>query len=261
MVEVGNARLYHGNCIDLMMSLPENSVDMILCDLPYGQINRGNKNATWDNIIPFEDLWRCYKRIAKSQSTIVLFASGMFTARLMTSNPQWWRYNLIWEKNTPTGFLDANRRPLRSHEDIVVFTPQGNCCYNPQKTKVTPRRYSHNSNDRTNSIYGNFLPSRGGVVVDEIYPRSILYFNRDANLVHPTQKPVALCEWLIRTYSNVGNMVLDNCMGSGSSGVAATNCDRRFIGMELLDKYFDIAVSRISHAKHDKDHEQLTLFE
>lgn len=232
-----------GNCLALMKDIPDNSIDMILCDLPYGITSR-NK---WDSVIPFEPLWEQYKRITKENAAIVLFGSGMFTADLMTSNKSMWRYNLIWEKTQPTGFLNAKKMPLRSHEDICVFyksTP----VYNPQKTSGHERKVStakHKQNSKNTTNYGE----HGLTTYDstERYPRSVLTFSKDIqkSALHPTQKPLALCEYLIKTYTNEGAVVLDNCMGSGTTCVAAKNLNRRYIGFELDEDYFRIAQERL----------------
>lgn len=230
-----------------MKDIPDGSIDMILCDLPFGQTSR-NK---WDVVIPFEPLWEQYRRIVKDNGAIVLFANGMFTAELMYSNKSMWRYNLIWEKTQPTGFLNARKMPLRSHEDICIFY-KGMPTYNPQKSTGHKRKVSkaeHKTNCKNTTDYGE----HGLTTYDstERYPRSVLKFAKDSqkSALHPTQKPVALLEYLIKTYTNPGETVLDNCMGSGSVGVACLNTDREFIGIELDRHYFGIANERIS--KHN----------
>lgn len=230
-----------------MKDIPDGSIDMILCDLPFGQTSR-NK---WDVVIPFEPLWEQYRRIVKDNGAIVLFANGMFTAELMYSNKSMWRYNLIWEKTQPTGFLNAKKMPLRSHEDICIFY-KGMPTYNPQKSTGHKRKVSkaeHKTNCKNTTDYGE----HGLTTYDstERYPRSVLKFAKDSqkSALHPTQKPVALLEYLIKTYTNPGETVLDNCMGSGSVGVACLNTDREFIGIELDRHYFGIANERIS--KHN----------
>ena len=230
-----------------MKDIPDDSIDMILCDLPFGQTSR-NK---WDVVIPFEPLWEQYRRIVKDNGAIVLFANGMFTAELMYSNKSMWRYNLIWEKTQPTGFLNAKKMPLRSHEDICIYY-KGMPTYNPQKSTGHKRKVSkaeHKTNCKNTTDYGE----HGLTTYDstERYPRSVLKFAKDSqkSALHPTQKPVALLEYLIKTYTNPGETVLDNCMGSGSVGVACLNTDREFIGIELDRRYFCIANERIS--KHN----------
>ena len=259
-------KIYLGDCLDLMPQIKNKSVDLILCDLPYGVLNRSNKNAQWDNIIPFEPLWDNYKRVIKDNGTIVLFAQGMFTAKLMFSNPEWWRYNLIWYKEQVTGFLDCNRKPLRCHEDICVFTPKyiQDCTYNPQMIKVEPhlRNHSRGGNSvRTNNCYGN-LKAVPQVISDEKFPRSIISFPKQTKFggeqeykYHPTNKPVNLLRYLILTYSNEGELVLDNTMGSGSTCVACIKEKRKYIGIEMNEKYYNVAKERIQ-----KELNQPTLF-
>ena len=245
-----------------MQNIPDKSVDCILCDLPYGQLNKSNKHAAWDVVIPFEALWEQYKRIIKDNGAIVLFAQGMFTAQLMTSNPKMWRYNLIWQKGGRySGFLNAKRQPLREHEDICVFYKK-QPTYNPQMVKCLPHQRNHSrgkmEKEQTNRCYGKF-----GKAVDIItnlkYPKSILNFKRPHPQIHPTEKPVALLEYLINTYTNDGDTVLDNCMGSGSTGVAAVNTNRKFIGIELDENYYNIAKQRIDEAIKKKS--EKTLFD
>lgn len=238
-----SVQLHCGDCLELMQNIEDKSIDMILCDLPYGT----TKNK-WDTIIPFDKLWEQYNRIIKDNGAIVLFAQGMFTAQLMTSQPKSWRYNLIWEKDRPSGFLNAKKMPLRSHEDICVFykkTPT----YNPQMWEGKPShgigKAKGEDNCKNNNNYGNF--SRVEREGNLKYPRSILEFQRPHPPIHPTQKPVELLEWLVKTYSNEGETILDNCMGSGSTGVACVNTNRKFIGIELDENYFNIAKERIEN--------------
>ena len=239
--------LWHGDCLELMSKISDGSVDMILCDLPYG-VTANNK---WDIVIPFDGLWQQYKRIIKDNGAIALFGNGMFTADLMTSNRGMWRYNLIWEKTQPTGFLNAKKMPLRSHEDICVFYKKLPT-YNPQKSygharKVT--KYEHGLQSKKTDNYGDY----GRTTYDstERYPKSVITFSKDIqkSALHPTQKPVALLEYLVNTFTNPGETVLDNCMGSGSTGVACKKTGRNFIGIELDDGYFDIAKRRIEEGQ------------
>ena len=237
--------LYKGDCLELMKDIPDGSVDMILCDLPYGF----TKNK-WDSVIDLSLLWEQYTRVIKDTGVIILFGGGMFTAELMLSNKRLWRYNLIWEKNRPTGYLNAKKMPLRSHEDICVFYEKLPT-YNPQKTYGHKRKVSTAEHKVTSKCTHNY-GKHGLTTYDstERYPVSVLRFAKDTNLValHPTQKPVALLEYLIKTYSNEGETVLDNCMGSGSTGVACINTNRDFIGIELDTTYYDIAVKRMAEA-------------
>ena len=226
-----------------MPSINDGSVDMILCDLPYG-ITARNK---WDSVIPFSYLWDQYNRIIKDNGAIVLFGCGMFTANLMKSNPDMWRYNLIWQKTQPTGFLNANKMPLRAHEDICVFYKKPGT-YNPQKTDGHIRKVSsadHKRNCNKSTDYGDYHFSSYDST--ERFPTSVLRFPKDTQKckLHPTQKPVALLEWLIKTYSNEEDVILDNCMGSGSTGIACMNTNRKFIGIELDENYYNTAKKRI----------------
>ena len=234
------------DCLDGMKEIPDRSIDMILCDLPYG-ITR-NK---WDSVLPFPSLWANYQRIISDHGAIVLFGSGMFTALCMCSNPLMWRYNLIWEKTEPTGFLNANKMPLRSHEDIMVFYKKLPT-YNPQKTTghaLKISRAEHKANCKKSSNYGDHeLKSYEST---ERFPKSVIVCKSDKQKAsfHPTQKPVALLEYLIKTYTDEGDVVLDNCMGSGSTCVAAVNTNRHYIGFELESQYFQIASERIKEAE------------
>ncbi|GLB26495.1 methyltransferase [Lacrimispora xylanolytica] len=223
--------------------LDNRSIDCIICDLPYGQTAR-NK---WDTIIPFAPLWKQYERIIKDNGAIILFGNGMFTADLMQSNRKLWRYNLIWEKTQPTGFQNANRMPMRSHEDICIFY-KNPPVYNPQKTtgherKVSTAEHKRNSKQSTNyrEIENYTYDST------ERFPRSVWKFAKDSqkSALHPTQKPVALVEELIKTYTNEGNLILDNCAGSMTTAVAAINTKRNYICMEKDKEIFETGRDRI----------------
>ena len=246
-------KLLQGDCLELMRNIPDKSIDMILCDLPYGVLNKKNPNAKWDCVLPFADLWREYERITKENGAIVLFGSGMFTADLMQSNRKLWKYNLVWKKgNRPTGFLNAKKQPLRISEDICVFYRK-QPIYNPQFTigeKCHSRGGAENSIQKQarNGCYGEFK-STPITLTNEKYPLSIIDIAKEyPQKYHPTQKPVVLLEYLIKTYTNEGDVVLDNCMGSGSTGVACVNTGRDFIGIELDENYFNIAKNRIEQA-------------
>jgi DNA modification methylase len=240
-VQINDATLYCGDCLEIMSTLPNASVDLILCDLPYG-----TTACTWDSVIPLASLWNEYRRIAKPSTAIVLTASQPFTSALVMSNPKWFRYCWVWEKPVGTGFLDANRKPLKCHEDICVFYGK-QPTYNPQKWKGKPNHTSKTKERKTLSVYAG---DHGRVETDLSgmkYPRSVIQFDKHSasERLHPTQKPVALMEYLINTYSNPGDTVLDNTMGSGTTGVAALNTGRTFIGIEQLPEYFTIAQARI----------------
>lgn len=250
-------KIYFGDCLELMDGIGDKSVDCILCDLPYEVLHKNNPHAQWDRIIPFEPLWEQYERIIKDNGAIILFAQGMFTARLMTSNPKLWRYNLVWDKQRVTGFLNANRMPMRCHEDICVFY-KSLPTYNPQYTKGEPNHSRGNGTHKeTNQCYGKHK----GTVYDHVarsestvpdgmkLPRSIISIRKEheSSVVHPTQKPVDLMRYLISTYTNEGDLVLDNCVGSGTTAVAAIKEKRHFIGMEKNEEYFNIAQRRIKN--------------
>lgn len=236
--------LMKGDCLELMEDISDGSVDMVLCDLPYG-ITR-NK---WDSIIPLDRLWEQYKRVIKDNGSIVLFSAEPFTSLLITSNIQWFRYDLIWAKTQGSDFLNANRKPLRAHENICVFY-QKQPTYNAQKTEGKP--YKSKSGETTSSNFGKFNGNYHTENKDgRRYPLSVLRFSGAHNMgkQHPTQKPIDLLEWLIKTYTDEGETVLDNCMGSGSTGVACANTGRNFIGIELDDKYYETARERIKKAQ------------
>lgn len=236
-------KLIHGDCLEEMKNIRGGSVDMVLADIPYGTTR--NK---WDEVIPFDPMWEQICRVAKGNAAIVLFGSGMFTAKCILSAPKgMYRYNLVWRKTQPTGFLNAKKMPLRAHEDIMVFY-NNLPVYNPQKTHGHKRKVStaeHKRNCKMSEDYGSFKPHSYDST--ERYPTSVITFKSDKqkSSLHPTQKPVALLEYLIKTYTNEDETVLDFTMGSGSTGVACMNTWRDFIGIELDDKYFDIARRRM----------------
>ena len=244
-----NIILKCGDCLELMEEIQDGSIDMILCDLPYGTTR--NK---WDSIIPFDRLWGIYKRIIKENGAICLFADGFFMAMLMMSEPRMWRYNLVWDKVLPSGFLNANRMPLRRTEEICVFYKKLPT-YNPQKTEGAPNHskgrvvgVKSEVSGLANHNYGEYtIVDRSEEQGCMKYPTSLLAFPKPhpSKAVHPTEKPVALLECLIKTYTNEGETVLDNCMGSGSTGVACVNTGRRFIGIESDKQYFETARDRI----------------
>ena len=243
MFENSDYELWQGDCLELMKDIPDKSVDCIITDLPYQQTQR-NK---WDKIIPFEPLWEQYKRITKDNAAIILFGNGMFTAELMMSNKSMWKYNLIWEKTQPTGFLNAKKMPLRNHEDICIFYKKPPT-YNPQKTTGHTRKVSkeeHKVGCKNTSDYGE----HGLTTYDstERYPKSVWKFAKDIqkSALHPTQKPLALIEELVKTYTNEGDLVLDSCMGSNTTGLACKNLKRRYIGIEKDPQYYEIAKKRM----------------
>lgn len=230
------ATLFCGDCLEIMPTIPAGSIDAIITDLPYG-----TTVCKWDTIIPFDDLWRVVKHVLKPRGAFVTTASQPFTSALVMSNPKWFRYEWIWKKSRKTGFLDCSTRPLKNHENVLVFydkqptyNPEG-VTYENRTAKRSGRGRSPDTNGKTKTI---FL-SKG-----KNYPSSVLEF-KNPQSSHPTQKPVALYEYLIKTYTNEGETVLDMCMGSGTTGVAAKNTRREFIGIEKDPIYFEIAKQRI----------------
>ena len=236
-----------GDCLERMKEIETGTVDMILCDLPYG-----TTCCSWDAVIPFEPLWEQYERVIKENGAIVLFAAQPFAAVLATSNLKLFRYEWIWEKPAATGFFNAHFQPLRAHENILVFY-KSKPTFNPIKTFGHERKTAKRK-DIGSEHYGKQVNIKA-YDSTERYPRSVQIFSSDKQKsnFHPTQKPVALCEYLIRTYTNEGETVLDNTMGSGTTGVACVNTGRVFIGIEQEQKYFDIAQERIAQAGTEKD--------
>lgn len=242
---IDHVKLMQGDCLELMKDIPDKSIDMILCDLPYG----ATRNAK-DKTIPFIPLWEQYTRIIKENGAIALFSQGTFFVDLVNSNRKMYRYDLIWDKQLKSGFLNAKRMPLRQHEQIAFFY-QKVPTYNPQFSQGKPlhsKGTAYKGKTLKNQNYGKIHVTddvRAGST--EKYPSSILSFAKPHPSVaqHRTEKPVALLKYLIKTYTNAGNVVLDNCMGSGGTGVACINTGRRFIGIELDKQYFECAKKRI----------------
>ena len=232
--------LRQGDCLELLKDIPDESIDLILCDLPYGTTR--NK---WDSVIDLKELWKCYERIIKDNGAIILFSQMPFTAELVHSNLKLFRYEWIWQKDNGTGFLNAKKMPLKIHENILVFYKKLPT-YNPQmRTGFKPYKCKQGRHSTNYGAYeqGHITESNG-----ERYPTDIIEFKKDSGL-HPTQKPVALLEYLIKTYTNENDLVLDNCMGSGTTGVACKELNRDFIGIELNEKYYKIACERINNTQ------------
>jgi len=228
-------KIYNMDCLEGMKYIEDKSIDMILCDLPYG-----TTKCKWDTVIPFEPLWEQYNRIIKNNGAIVLFGSEPFSSALRMSNIKYYRYDWIWKKNISTLFQHCNKMPLSNHELISVFYKR-QCYYNPQGivecNKINKRgSMGRNLGEGTNNEY---------VTKYTNYPRRILEFNKDGNL-HSTQKPVSLCEYLIKTYTRENELVLDNCIGSGTTAIACINTNRNYIGFELDKEYYEIAKNRIN---------------
>lgn len=239
--------IYPGDCFNLMPQIPDKSVDMILCDLPYG-----TTACKWDVIIPFDKLWEQYRRVCKDDAAVVLFGSEPFSSHLRLSSVRLFKYDWIWRKNKPSGMITAKIMPMKEHEIISVFS-FGRNKYFPIKQKT--KSESSLKNAKAGYINkGNFKSPIDGVVADQnkwnemVNPRSVLDFDVEPmrkGRLHPTQKPIALCEYLIKTYTNENDLVLDNCMGSGTTCLAAKNVSRRWIGIEKDENYFNIARERL----------------
>jgi DNA modification methylase len=242
---MSECRLILGDCLQAMADIPDGSIDLILADLPYG-----TTACKWDVVIPFEPLWAHYRRVLKPRGAVVLTASQPFTSMLVMSNPKWFRYEWVWDRvNKYTGHLNAKKRPMRRHETVLIFARAAHT-YNPQRRRGVPYRVV-NAAQRTAATYGAHhtekLRSSDGL---SAMPGSVLRIKgHDKKGVHPTQKPVALMEYLIRTYSHEGEMVLDNTMGSGTTGVACLNTGRRFLGIEKDPAIFAVADRRIDAAR------------
>jgi len=238
MIDMETNRIYQGDCLEIMRDIEGKSIDMILCDLPYG-----TTACKWDTIIPFEPLWEQYKRIIKDRKAIVLTASQPFTSALVMSNIKWFKYEWIWDKVRPSGFQIAKHRPMMQHENILVFG-NSKVTYNPQMTP-SPNRISWcaSSSESSPLKYNDGAKRK----YTHYYPKSIIKETKPnpKDYLHPTQKPVALFEYLIKTYTNEGNLVLDNCIGSGTTAIAALHTGRNFIGIEKEQEYVDIATKRI----------------
>lgn len=239
--------LMHGDCLELMKEIPNGSVDLVITDLPYGITK-----CKWDSVIPLEPMWEQVKRISKERTAILLFSAEPFTSMLVMSNPKMFKYDIIYEKTRASGFLNAKRMPLRSHENILVFYSKLPT-YNSIKEPGEPYE-KHEISDGQTKVYGDF--KRAGTVCKNSgyrMPRSVIKFsNNNYNSMHPAQKPVALLEYLIKTYSDEGDTVLDFTMGSGSTGVACANTGRNFIGIEIDGEYFETARKRIDEALREQ---------
>jgi len=253
---VSRSTFYFGDCLVEMSKIEDKSVDMILCDLPYG-----TTACKWDSVIPFEPLWEQYNRVAKDNAAIVLTASQPFTSALIMSNIKNFRYEWIWEKNFSGGFILAKKQPMKYHENVLVFY-RGQPTYNPifeEYADTTKNRFKNSGKVNSSKLQAaNYTNEIQGIkrVQDEVqlergaYPKSVQKIkgvpNCNGGRLHPTEKPVELMEYLVKTYTNEGDIVLDNCMGSGTTGVACKKTGRHFIGIEKDEKYFEIAVSRVS---------------
>ena len=238
-----------GDCLELMKDIPDKSIDMILCDLPYG-----TTACKWDTIIPFESLWKQYNRIIKNNGAIVLFGSEPFSSKLRMSNLKLYKYDWKWLKSRKTGFQLVRKRPLKCYEDILVFYKKQPTYHNTELIKLEKPINSYRKNGKSGTLLNTVKCQKGRMQEYTNYNKDILCFNNEHNVnaFHPTQKPVDLLEYLVKTYTNENDVVLDNCMGSGSTGVACKNLNRNFIGIELDEKYFNIAKERIENAIGNK---------
>lgn len=246
-------QLHQGDCLKLLHSIPDNSIDMVLCDLPYG-VTRNE----WDKPIDLGALWTQYKRVTRMGGVIALFGKQRFAIELAASNLRQFRYKIVWQKTNGTDFLNANRKPLSCHEDVLIFYDK-QPIYNPQRrTGFEPYLKDQLAKSkRCSSNLGDFEPRRYQENKDgSRYPIDVVTYANSQHNGHSTSKPVPLCEWLIKTYTNEGMTVLDNCMGCGTTGIACMNTGRRFIGMELNQKFFDMASERIAAAASRLDNQE-----
>ena len=240
--------VYRGDCLEVMPTLEAGSIDMVMADVPYG-----TTACKWDAVIPFEPMWQNLRRLAKKNAAIVMTASQPFTSALVMSNPKMFKYCWVWQKEQAHTALNAKHQPLKVHEDIAVFSrgasthsPKGSMTYFPQMTEGKPYRSNPKKNGK-HSFHGSIDTDKASQNNGVRYPVSVQRFNRDRG-IHPTQKPVALMEYLIKTYTNEGDTVLDFTMGSGTTGVACKNLNRRFVGIEREEDYYEIALNRIDAA-------------
>ena len=255
-MEIDN--IYNMDCLEGMKQIPDGTIDAVICDLPYGTTRN-----QWDSVIPLDKLWAEYRRIIKERGAIVLFSQQPFTSALIMSNPQMFKYEWIWEKENGSGFLNANYCPMKIHENVLVFSKSAACfvknptdamIYNPQfrKGRAYRSKAISTSKNYDAKAYKPFETINDG---EHYHPIDIVQFNRDPDAWHPTQKPVDLLRYLVLTYTNEGDTVLDNCRGSGTTAIACIKERRHFIGFELSKEYFDKAVRRIK-----AEQAQLTLF-
>lgn len=251
-----SVELLCGDCLELMKDIPDGSVDMILCDLPYG-----TTACKWDNVIPLEPLWEQYNRIIKKNGAICLFGSEPFASQLILSNIEMFKYNWYWNKRSSGGFVNAKRKPMNTVEVISCFSKgntangsKNNMNYYPQGLKPFNKMQTRgNKPNKENTYFRPSTANNRNFQQWTNYPKNYLEFSYQKHAVHPAQKPVPLLEYLIRTYTSEGETVLDNCMGSGSTGVACVNTNRNFIGMELDQQYFEITKKRIEEAQKAAD--------
>jgi len=249
-VDIGSGRFLLGDCFEHMATLPDASVDMILCDLPYG-----TTACAWDAVLPFDALWAEYRRVLRPTGAAVLTASQPFTSALVASNFPWFKYALVWEKSRATGHVHAKNKPMKKHEDVLVFSPgttvhasqsATRMTYNPQGLVALDKPLKRKGAKGSMSVMAPRPSHKDYEVTEGGYPTSVLAFASEGATVHPTQKPVALFEYLIRTYTDAGQVVLDNTAGSGTTAIAAENAGRKWICIERDLDYYDKAVKRVN---------------
>ena len=251
MIELN--KIYNQNCLEGMKYIDDKSIDMILCDLPYG-----TTASSWDKIINMKELWGGYERVIKDNGAIVLFASGQFTQKLINSNERLYKYKWIWLKTKRGNFVNAKNRPMTSYEEILIFSKGNTANGSKIKMKYYPQGLEpiYKTNKDNGTRFGSMAgkrPSHKDITIQEWtnYPCDTLSFDSVGKPIHPTEKPVSLCEYLINTYTNEGEIVLDNCIGSGTTAIASINTNRQYIGFELDKNYYDIANKRIEdHLKN-----------
>lgn len=251
-----------GDCLELMKDIPDRSVELILCDLPYN-----TTECEWDKMIDLDLLWDQYRRIITSCGAIVLFGAQPFSSKLIMSNLEWFKYDLVWEKNRPTNFAHARNKFMKKHEDILVFSPgttvhasqsANRMTYNPQGVyDIEPKKVTKRASEKTDAFFADRPGHREFVRKQSGFPHSILRFSTDQLGLHPTAKPIELMRYLIRTYSHEGELVLDNTMGSGTTGVAAIMENRRFVGIEMDETYFKMSVERCSEAQPSNKNDEI----
>lgn len=239
----GRIQIFQGDCLQRLQEVPDNSIDLVLTDPPYG-----TTRCSWDSIIPFDDMWKALKRVIKPNAAIVLFCSQPFTSALVMSNPKWFKYEWIWLKNRPVGHLNAKKMPLKDHENVAVFC-EGKTRYYPQMRKGVMAKKGGLRGGKSNGVYGDHLSKKPEYINDEYYPTSPLTFPAHrSHFLHPNQKPVPLLEYIIQTYTQEDDRVLDFTSGSFSTAIAAINTNRQFTGIELDKGYFLIGLQRVTDA-------------
>jgi len=241
-------KILHGDCIEILKDIPDDSIDMVLCDLPYG-----TTQCKWDIVISMDELWKAYNRVCKRNAPMIFTAAQPFTSALIMSNPRYFKYTWVWEKSKATGYLNAKKMPMRAHEDVCVFYRKPPV-YNPQMTQGQP--YNKGKAHRPTDVYGSQVSTLVKNDTGLRYPRTVQYFKTaesEGKVHHPTQKPLNLFRYLIKTYTNEGDVVLDNCIGSGTTAIAAIKEKRNFVGIEMDEKYVSISRQRIEEAYREFD--------